>query len=78
MDKEPQGAEMLEESMMLLRRNSIQKLFNGYDYDIEQLHHAMMQEERKKKVVNKEIVVSQATNGMPGTSVVNVNSETIP
>ena len=35
MDKEPQGAEMLEESMMLLRRNSIQKLFNGYDYDIE-------------------------------------------
>ena len=43
--------------MMLLRRNSIQKLFNGYDYDIEQLHHTMMQEERKKKVINKEIVV---------------------
>ena len=76
MDKEPQGAEMLEESMMLLRRNSIQKLFNGYDYDIEQLHHAMMQVERKKKVINKEIVVRQAQLGMPGSGM-NVSSATL-
>ena len=67
---------MLEESMMLLRRNSIQKLFNGYDYDIEQLHHAMMQEERKKKVINKEIVVRQAQLGMPGSGM-NVSSATL-
>jgi len=37
-DKE-QNVEQAEEAMMLLRRNSIQNLFNGYDYDIEQLHH---------------------------------------
>ena len=67
---------MLEESMMLLRRNSIQKLFNGYDYDIEQLHHAMMQVERKKKVINKEIVVRQAQLGMPGSGM-NVSSATL-
>jgi hypothetical protein len=28
-----------EEAQMLLRRNSIQNLFNGYDFDIEQLRH---------------------------------------
>jgi hypothetical protein len=31
--------ESTEENMALLRRNSIQKLFNGYEYDIEQVHH---------------------------------------
>ena len=42
--------EQKEESQMLLRRNSIQNLFNGYEFDIEQLRHQIMQEERKQEV----------------------------
>ncbi len=40
----------VEENLLLLRRNSIQNLFNGYEYDIEQLHHAALQEKRKRKL----------------------------
>ena len=36
MDKNPESKEAQQESFLLLRRNSIQKLFNGYEYDIEQ------------------------------------------
>ncbi len=32
---------------MLLRRNSIQNLFNGYGFDAEILRHQLMQEKRK-------------------------------
>jgi hypothetical protein len=39
--------EQQEESQLLLRRNSIQNLFNGYDFDIEQLRHQILQEKRK-------------------------------
>ena len=60
MDKNPESKEAIQESFLLLRRNSIQKLFNGYDYDIEQMHHAALQEQRKKKMQNREIVVSHA------------------
>jgi len=35
---------------MLLRRNSIQNLFNGYDFDIEQLRHQILQDKRKQEV----------------------------
>ena len=38
-----------EENCQLLRRNSIQDLFVGYEYDIEQLRHALIQEKRKNK-----------------------------
>jgi len=40
MDKET--PEQVEENNVLLRRNSIQNLFNGYEYDIEQLRHALI------------------------------------
>lgn len=36
---EAESNEQVEEDNMLLRRNSIQNLFNGYEYDIEQLRH---------------------------------------
>ena len=39
--------EQAEENHLLLRRNSIQSLFNGYDYDIEQLRHQLVQDKRK-------------------------------
>lgn len=42
MDKLPESKEAIQESFLLLRRNSIQKLFNGYEYDIEQQHHAAL------------------------------------
>ena len=53
---------------MLLRRNSIQKLFNGYEYDIEQLHHAMMQDERKKRLSVKQSETIKLTKGVPSNS----------
>ena len=37
--KEKFTPEQQEENAGLLRRNSIQNLFNGYEYDIEQLRH---------------------------------------
>ena len=60
MDKNPESKEAMVESMLLLRRNSIQKLFNGYEYDIEQQHHAMLQEQRKRKMQSREVVVKHA------------------
>jgi hypothetical protein len=48
-DKEKPTPQQIEDSLMLLRRNSIQNLFNGYEYDIEQLHHQALQEKKKKK-----------------------------
>ena len=45
----------MEENDTLLRRNSIQNLFNGYEYDIEQLRHAMIQEKRKDKLKKQSI-----------------------
>ncbi len=47
---EKETPEQLEENSLMLRRNSIQSLFNGYEYDIEQLRHAMIQEKRKTKL----------------------------
>lgn len=41
-EQEKQTPQQTEESFLLLRRNSIQNLFNGYEYDIEQLHHAAL------------------------------------
>jgi hypothetical protein len=35
---------------MLLRRNSIQNLFNGYDFDIEQLRHQIQQDKRRQEI----------------------------
>jgi hypothetical protein len=46
---EKETPEQQEENIVLLRRNSIQNLFNGYEYDIEQLRHAMIQEKRKNR-----------------------------
>lgn len=37
----------------MLRRNSIQELFTGYEYDIEQLRHAMIQEKRKNRLAQQ-------------------------
>lgn len=51
-EKEKLSKDQLEEAMLLLRRNSIQKLFNGYEFDIEKLHHALKQAQRKKKIIN--------------------------
>jgi hypothetical protein len=39
---EDQTPEQVEESNMLLRRNSIQNLFNGYDFDADQLRHQLL------------------------------------
>lgn len=45
MDKEMQQADAQqiirekEEGRLLLRRNSVQNLFNGYDFDVEQIRH---------------------------------------
>lgn len=61
MDKTPESKEAMQESFLLLRRNSIQKLFNGYEYDVEQQHHAALQELRKKKTIQaREVVVRHA------------------
>ena len=67
MDKTPESKEAMQESFLLLRRNSIQKLFNGYEYDIEQQHHQAMQEMRRKKIQNREVVVKNASmNSLSG------------
>ena len=67
MDKTPESKEAMQESFLLLRRNSIQKLFNGYEYDIEQQHHQAMQEMRRKKIQNREVVVKNANmNSLSG------------
>ena len=34
---------------MLLRRNSVQNLFNGYDFDVEQLRHQILMDKRKRE-----------------------------
>jgi len=47
--------EQIEESHLLLRRNSIQNLFNGYDFDIEQLRHQLLQDKRKHEVEEENI-----------------------
>lgn len=70
MDKVPESKEQIQESFLLLRRNSIQKLFNGYEYDIEQQHHAALQEQRKKKLANREVVVRHANTN----SIISVNN----
>ncbi len=36
-----------EEAKLLLRRNSVQNLFNGYEFDVEQLRHQLMQDKKK-------------------------------
>lgn len=70
MDKQPETKESMQENFLLLRRNSIQKLFNGYEYDIEQQHHAALQEQRKKKLANREVVVRHANTN----SIMSINS----
>jgi len=53
--------DQIEENNSLLRRNSIQNLFNGYEYDIEQLRHQLIQEKRKSKY-NKSISLQKSTD----------------
>ena len=58
-----------EEAKMLLRRNSVQNLFNGYDFDVEQLRHQIMLDKRKR-----EAAAAAANNMVTTTSTTNVTS----
>jgi len=55
---------------MLLRRNSIQNLFNGYEFDGDQLRHQLIQEKRKQELedenMKKRLLPSVAINTTQG------------
>jgi hypothetical protein len=51
---------------MLLRRNSVQNLFNGYDFDVEQLRHQIMLDKRKKEAEAK--AAAAGTNIITGST----------
>mmetsp|Transcript_12467 Transcript_12467/g.9064 ORF Transcript_12467/g.9064 Transcript_12467/m.9064 type:complete len:131 (+) Transcript_12467:651-1043(+) len=57
--------EQAVENQMLLRRNSIQNLFNGYDFDVEQLRHQLLQDKRKmeaeEEMSRKRVLTSHCT-----------------
>lgn len=48
-----ENKELLEQNEELLRRNSIQNLFAGYDFDLDDVRREMAVENRKEKVVIK-------------------------
>jgi hypothetical protein len=48
-----ENKELLEQNEELLRRNSIQNLFAGYDFDLDNVRREIAVENRKEKAVIK-------------------------